>query len=246
MERLQKVLAHAGVASRRKSEDLIRRGRVTVNGKIEERQGVKVDPEYDRIAVDGREIRREKPVHLLFYKPPRVITSVRDPEGRRVVTDFIDIHQRIYPAGRLDYDTEGLLVLTNDGKLAHGLTHPRHEFPKVYEAWVKGIPDKDRIEQLAAGVRLDDGWTAPAKVKMLQSRRKKQESRLQIVIHEGRNRQVKRMCEAVDHPVRRLIRTQLGFLTLDTLNRGEYRHLTPAEVQRCYRMAGIDPRGDVT
>lgn len=235
MERLQKVLAHAGVASRRHSEELIKAGKVKVNGQVVTQLGVKVDSSTDRIEVNGQLIQQERKRTFLFYKPLRVITSVSDPQGRKVVTDYFrSVPERIYPVGRLDYDTEGLLLLTNDGELANRLIHPRYEVDKTYVATVKGRPSPAAIEQLKKGVKLEDGWTAPAGVRILSQ--DEAQTKLQLTIREGRNRQVRRMCEAVGHPVIHLMRTRLGFLTLHGLKRGEYRELTQQEEERLRRL----------
>lgn len=231
MERLQKVMARAGVASRRQCEALIQAGLVKVNGQVVTELGVKVDPAKDRIDVRGKRIEAEKKRTFLFYKPKNVITSMADPRGRRVVADYFrEIPERVYPVGRLDYDTEGLLLLTNDGDLANRLAHPRYEVDKVYVATVRGKPDPASLERLEKGVKLEDGWTAPARVRLLQAGEKR--SKIELIIHEGRNRQVRRMCEAVGHPVLHLIRTRLAFLTLDGIKPGGYRELTPGEIQR--------------
>jgi 23S rRNA pseudouridine2605 synthase len=235
MERLQKVMARAGVASRRQCEELISQGRVKVNGELVTAQGVKVDPERDIIEVDGKPVFTEAKRTFLFYKPAGVITSMTDPRGRKVVADFFrDVRERVYPVGRLDYDTEGLLLMTNDGELANRLIHPRYEVDKVYVATVRGRPGREALESLATGVRLEDGLTAPAKVRVLETGEKR--SRLEITIHEGRNRQVRRMCEAVGHPVIHLIRTRVAFLSLAGLRRGEFRELHPKEVDRLKRL----------
>ncbi|MDR6224548.1 pseudouridine synthase [Desmospora profundinema] len=237
MERLQKVMAHAGVASRRACEELIRAGRVRVNGEPVTELGRRVDPQRDRIQVNGREIRRESKRYFLFYKPKGVITSVTDPRGRRVVTDFFrEVDERVYPVGRLDYETEGLLLLTNDGELANRLAHPRHEVDKVYQARVADHPGEESLERLRKGIRLEDGWTAPAKVRVLESAGK--DCWLEIVIHEGRNRQVRRMLDAIGHPVRRLIRTRIDFLTLAGLKPGRHRSLKQGEVERLRERLG--------
>jgi 23S rRNA pseudouridine2605 synthase len=235
MERLQKVMAHAGVASRRRCEELIKAGRVKVNGRVVTELGLKVNPKEDRIEVNGRPLVREQKRTFLFYKPLRVITSMHDPLGRKTVADFFhDIKERVYPVGRLDYDTEGLLLVTNDGNLANHLLHPRYEVEKVYIATVQGKPSQSSIERLRNGVKLDDGITAPAKVRLLETNEKK--SKLELIIHEGRNRQVRRMCAAVGHPVEKLIRTRIGFLGINGLKRGEYRELKPEEIQRLKKM----------
>jgi 23S rRNA pseudouridine2605 synthase len=241
MERLQKVLAHAGVASRRHCEEMILDGRVQVNGNVIRELGVKVDPKKDHILVDGKPIRKEEYVYLLLYKPTGVITSVRDPQGRPVVTDLLKgVKQRVYPVGRLDYNTSGLLLLTNDGELANRLTHPSYEIDKVYRAWVKGVPPAEKVKQLATGIMLEDGMTAPGQAKLLTVSPAKDRALLELTIHEGRNRQVRRMCEAIGHPVLSLERIRLGFLTLEGLEPGGYRPLTTAEVERLRRGLSVD------
>lgn len=231
MERLQKVIAQAGIASRRKAEELISEGRVTVNGKTITELGTKVSPN-DKIEVNGIPVEREHPVYYLFYKPRAVITSVKDEKGRKVVTDFFNgVEQRIFPVGRLDYDTSGLLVLTNDGQFANKLMHPRYKIDKVYIAKVKGIPLRETLKKLERGVKLEDGVTAPAKAKLKSVDRQKQTAIIELTIREGRNRQVRRMLEAVGHSVLKLKREQYGFLTLDGLRPGEYRELSPHEVK---------------
>lgn len=233
MERLQKVLAQAGLASRRKAEEMIRSGQVQVNGQVVTELGTKVDPEQDRIVVNGRPIFLERKVYYLFHKPRGVITSVSDPYGRKVVLDyFTDIKERIYPVGRLDRDTTGLLLLTNDGPLVHQLLHPSYELEKVYLATVKGIPTEEKLRRLAQGVPLTDGLTAPAKVERLVEDRKKNETTIRISIHEGRNRQVRRMFKYIGHPVLKLHRERFAGLTLGDLKPGERRPLTVEEVKR--------------
>ncbi|WP_017728112.1 pseudouridine synthase [Halalkalibacterium ligniniphilum] len=238
MERLQKVIAQAGVASRRKAETLIAEGKVTVNGKIVRELGVKVTPNKDKIEVNGVPIDREEPVYFLLYKPSGVISSVKDEKGRKVVTDFLqDVEQRVFPVGRLDYDTSGLLLLTNDGEFANLLMHPRHKVEKVYVAKVKGIPSRDKLKVLEKGIKLEDGVTAPAKVKMLSLDKKKQTAIIRLTIHEGRNRQVRRMFEAIGYPVLKLKREQYAFLDLKGLNPGEARQLKPIEVKHLRELA---------
>jgi 23S rRNA pseudouridine2605 synthase len=231
-ERLQKVLAEAGIASRRKCEEIITAGRVHVNGEIVTTLGVKVDKELDEIQVDGRYINKQKKIYLLLNKPKGVITSSADPEGRKVVTDFLHgIKERVYPVGRLDYDTEGLLLLTNDGEFAHILTHPRHHVPKTYKATVKGVPHGAILEKLRNGIQLEDGMTSPADVEYADVNPEKNETVVQITIYEGRNRQVRRMFEAVSFPVVRLTRIKFGPIFLFGVPRGKFRHLTPSEVE---------------
>jgi 23S rRNA pseudouridine2605 synthase len=235
MERLQKVMAHAGVASRRQCEEWIRAGRVRVNGRVVTELGVKVDPGRDRIEVDGKPIVFERKRTFLFYKPLKVITSMKDPQGRRTVADFFRlVPERVYPVGRLDYDTEGLLLLTNDGELANRLIHPRYEVDKAYVATVKGRPSPHALKQLRSGILLEDGRTAPARVRLLEEG--ENHSRLELVLHEGRNRQVRRMCEAVGHPVLHLIRTRVGFFTLKGLKPGAWRELNPEELTRLKKL----------
>lgn len=231
MERLQKVLAHAGVASRRKCEELILAGRVTVNGEVVRELGVKADPAVDEILVDGRPIRPESRVVILFHKPKGVISSVFDPRGRKVVTDFLHgVKERVYPVGRLDYDTEGLLLLTNDGELTQLLTHPKHQVPKTYHVTVKGVVHGDDLDKLRQGILLEDGWTEPAEAEYVDVDLDNRRSVISLTITEGRNRQVRRMFEALRLPVERLRRVQLGPLTLAGVPRGKYRILHPQEV----------------
>lgn len=232
MERLQKVIAHAGVASRRKAEELILDGRVTVNGKTVRELGIKVGPN-EKIEVNGVPLDKEEPVYHLLYKPRGVISSVSDDKGRKVVTDFFPhIKQRIYPVGRLDYDTSGLLLVTNDGEFANLLMHPKHEVEKVYVAKVKGIPLKEKLRELERGIKLEDGKTAPARVKMMSIDKRKQTAIIEITIHEGRNRQVRRMFDAIGHEVLKLKREKYAFLTLAGLSTGDSRELTPHEVKQ--------------
>ncbi|WP_099351740.1 23S rRNA pseudouridine(2605) synthase RluB [Fredinandcohnia onubensis] len=237
MERLQKVIAHAGVASRRKAEELIVAGHVKVNGKVVKELGIKVSSN-DKIEVSGIPLEREEPVYFLFYKPRSVISSVSDDKGRKVVTDFFpETKERIYPVGRLDYDTSGLLLLTNDGEFANLLMHPKYEIEKVYVAKLKGIPPKEKLRQLERGIKLEDGKTAPARVKLISMDKRKQTSIVEISIHEGRNRQVKRMFEAIGHQVIKLKREKFGFLTLSGLSTGEFRELLPHEVKQLRALA---------
>ncbi|MGI5839996.1 MAG: pseudouridine synthase [bacterium] len=242
MERLQKFLAAAGVASRRKCEEIIAAGKVTVNGTLVTQAGVKVDPERDVVKVAGKRIRAmpEKICYLL-NKPAGYISSAHDQFGRPTVLDLIAAPGRIYPVGRLDYDSEGLLLLTNDGGLAFALTHPKHIVDKHYLATVKGVPAETQLEELRRGVCLADGVTAPAFVNLEKSDGRTAD--LSIVIHEGKNRQVRRMCEAVGHPVLRLQRTRLAFLTLEGLAPGQYRCLTAEEMSRLRRL-GSCPTAD--
>lgn len=232
MERLQKVLAQAGIASRRKCEEYILAGRVQVNEETVSTLGAKVDPLTDAITVDGKPVKPQTLVYYAMNKPKGVITSVSDPEGRQTVSDYTkDIKERVYPVGRLDYESEGLLLLTNDGELANLLTHPKHHVPKTYHATVRGVPHGSLIEKLKNGIQLDDGMTAPAEVEYHDVNPEKNESVIAITIYEGRNRQVRRMFDAIHYPVNRLKRVQFGSLLLSGLPRGKTQKLTPAQVK---------------
>ncbi|NBI30431.1 pseudouridine synthase [Chengkuizengella marina] len=238
MERLQKVLANAGIASRRKSEEIILAGRVEVNEKIINTLGVKVNPDEDIIKVDGRPIKSESKIYVLFHKPKGVISSVKDPQGRQIVTDYLKkVKQRVYPVGRLDYDTEGLLLLTNDGEFSNLMTHPKHHIEKTYFVTVKGVPHGSQLDRLKEGIELDDGKTAPAEVEYHDVNPDKNESVISITIHEGKNRQVRRMFEALSIQVKRLKRVQFGFLNLQGVSRGKFRYLQTSEVKELKDLA---------
>lgn len=245
--RLQKYLAHCGVASRRAAEEWIRAGRVRVNGHVVEEMGRQVDPEIDRIEVDGRPVvARQADVYLVLHKPTGVVSSAKDWERGRVsvvkwVRDRGGPAVRIFPVGRLDVASEGLILLTNDGRLASGLLHPSHEVPRTYRATVAGQVGKDALVALAHGVPLEDGPTAKAEVRVVG--RAADRSILEIRIHEGRKRQVRRMCQAVGHPVIRLVRTAMGPLSLGRLRPGEWRPLEAHEVDALYRAASLAPAG---
>ncbi len=231
-ERLQKTLARLGFGSRRVCENLIDDGRVTVNGEVAV-LGRRIDVEHDSLAVDGVPVGiRPGLVYYLLHKPAGVVTTATDTHGRDTVVDLVPTEPRVFPVGRLDMDTEGLLLLTNDGELAHRLTHPSFGVDKEYLAHVEGTPNAAAVTRLRKGVELEDGITAPAKVATLDG------SLLRIVIHEGRNRQVRRMCEAVGHPVIRLVRTRIGPLTDTVLKAGEWRALEPEEVRALSKAAG--------
>lgn len=230
MERLQKVIAHAGIASRRKAESLISEGRVRVNGEVTEELGTKVSKK-DIIEVDGVPIYQEEPVYYLFYKPRGVISAVSDDKNRKVVTDyFIGIPERIYPVGRLDYDTSGALLLTNDGDFSQRLSHPKHQVDKVYVAKVKGYADNKTLYPLTKGVMIEGKKTAPARFEVISTDRKAGTSIVELTIHEGRNHQVKNMLAAVGLPVQKLKRERYGDLTLKGLRPGEFRRLNAKEV----------------
>lgn len=225
-ERLQKALARAGLGSRRACDELIAEGRVTVDGRVAV-LGQRVDAATEQVAVDGVPVPAAPGlVHYLLNKPTGVVTTASDPEGRPVVVSLVPDHPRVFSVGRLDMETEGLLLLTNDGGLAQLLTHPSHGVAKEYLAEVEGVPPPGALRKLREGVELEDGRTAPATVGVVAP------GALRIVIHEGRNRQVRRMCEAVGHPVRRLVRTRIGTLADRTLRPGEWRTLTVDEVRR--------------
>lgn len=232
MERLQKVIAYAGVASRRKAEQLIVEGKVKVNGKVVRELGTKVS-KSDTIEVNGVKLEKEDKVYYMLYKPRGVISAVTDDKGRKTVVDLLKnhVHERIFPVGRLDYDTSGLLLLTNDGEFSNLMTHPKYKIDKTYIARLKGIPDKKSLMKLQNGIKLEDGKTAPAKVSMTLADPKLKKAICEITIHEGRNRQVRRMFEAVGTPVVKLKRERYAFLDLGNLSPGEYRPLTKHEVK---------------
>ena len=233
-ERLQKALARAGLGSRRACEELIADERVTINGQVA-LLGDRVDPDADEVAVDGVVVGvRPGLVHYLLNKPAGVVTTADDPQGRPTVVELVPAEPRVHPVGRLDLDTEGLLILTNEGELTHRLTHPSFGVDKEYLAEVEGTPSRGALRRLREGVELDDGLTAPARVSLLS------DHLLRITIHEGRNRQVRRMCEAVGHPVVRLVRTRIGPLTDRTLAPGAWRDLTGEEVHEL-RLAAFSP-----
>lgn len=230
LERLQKYLARCGVASRRKAEELIKQGQVMVNKQVISEMGFLVDSGKDLIEVKGKKVTPEqRKLYLLFYKPIRVVTTLDDPQQRKKVIDLLQgVAERIYPVGRLDYNSEGLLLMTNDGELAYRLTHPRYEIAKTYQTKVQGLVNEKALNKLRAGVELEDGLTQPAIVKLLRSNHVKTE--LEITIKEGRNRQVRRMCDKIGHPVISLKRIKLGPLVLGNLKPGKYRELKPREV----------------
>lgn len=234
--RLAKYLAMTGVASRRHAEEIISQGRVRVNGVAVQTPAFNVDPEYDEVICDGQHQHPENRIYLLLYKPAGYISSVVDPQGRPTVMDLVkEIKERVFPVGRLDFDTEGLLLMSNDGEFANLMIHPRYQMNKTYEALVKGKVGKDALAILAGGVILDDGITAPAKVQILQE--KNGDSLLEIIIHEGRKRQVRRMCTSIGHEVIHLKRTSFAALTLGGLKPGGFRHLSDREIEDLIRLA---------
>ncbi|MFS0672710.1 pseudouridine synthase [Ornithinibacillus sp. 179-J 7C1 HS] len=236
-ERLQKVIAQSGVTSRRKAEKLIEEGKVKVNNKVVTELGTKVSPD-DKIEVNGIQLEKEVPVHYLFYKPRGVISSVKDEKGRKVVTDFFpEIEERIYPVGRLDYDTSGILLLTNDGEFANLVMHPKHGVEKVYVAKIKGIPSKLELGRLRKGVKDNGELLKAIKYRVISSDKKKNTMILELTLQEGKNRHVRRMMEQLGYPVMKLKRERYGMLTLDGMRVGEYRKLTPKEVKQMINLA---------
>jgi 23S rRNA pseudouridine2605 synthase len=231
MERLQKILSQAGIASRRASENLIVEGRVTVNGETMRELGTKADASRDDIRVDGRRVKfPERHRYILLNKPRGYVSTRSDPQKRPTVIDLVGARDYVYPVGRLDFDSEGLLILTNDGDLAARLTHPRHGVPRVYEVRVLGVPDDHDLQRLARGVVIDGRRTAPADVSVIAEQPKG--ATLRITIREGRNRQVRHMCEAIGHPVDHLKRVAIGPLRDARMKPGQWRELTPEEVKK--------------
>lgn len=235
MERLQKVIANSGYASRRKAEELIKAGRVKVDGKIVKELGTKVSSK-SVIEIDGEILKKEDKVYFLLNKPRGVITSTTDDKARKTVVDLIETDKRIYPVGRLDYDTTGVLILTNDGELTNLLLHPSNNIDKVYIAKINGIIKGEQIKKLEKGVIIDGKTTSPARVKLKSYDKKSKTSILSITIHEGRNHQIKKMIEAVGFEVLKLKREKIAFLDVKDLKSGEYRRLTIKEVKRLYSL----------
>ena len=248
--RLQKILSSAGVASRRAAERLMVEGRVSVNGTVVRELGTRADPGTDDIRLDGRPVGRPaRRLYLLLNKPRGYVTTRSDPEGRPTVLDLLpEVDEYVFPVGRLDYESEGLLLLTNDGELAAGLTHPRHEVPREYHARVRGVPDRHALDRLAGGVTLDGRRTAPAQARLLERGLGEagDQSLVSLTLHEGRTRQVRRMLEAVGHPVVRLRRVRIGPITDPALPLGRYRHLSPREVAALQRAAAGSDSGRAT
>jgi 23S rRNA pseudouridine2605 synthase len=230
-KRLQKILSETGIVSRRKAEDLILEGRVTVNGRIAT-IGMKADLTRDHIKVNGKLLLRPDPkVYLIFNKPGDVVTSLYDPEGRPTVKDFLKgVKYRVFPVGRLDYDSEGLLLLTNDGDFAHAVLHPSKKIPKTYLVKVKGILEGDEVEKLRTGIKLADGMTAPAKVKRV--RKAENNSWIEMTIYQGKKRQIRRMLEKIGHEVLKLRRIRINGLEMGNLKPGTYRYLSAAEINK--------------
>lgn len=240
-ERLQKVLASFGIASRRKAEELIESGKVTVNGKTAT-LGMKVDPLRDHIKVGRKLVAvRERPVYLMFYKPEGILTTLSSEEERPTVGSYLKkIRQRVYPVGRLDYRSEGLMILTNDGALAHALMHPSRKIPKIYHVKVKGVPSSEKLDRLREGVSLEDGKTLPARIKPLVATRTIQNTWLEVTIFEGKKRQIRRMFDKINHPVIKLKRVGIGGLRIGKLEPGDIRTLSLKEVTALKREAGIE------
>ena len=238
-ERLQKIIARAGIASRRAAEELILNGRVMVDGQTITELGGKYDSSRQKICVDGKPLTlAEKKVYYLLNKPKGYLSTAKDERGRRTVLDLLpEVRERVYPLGRLDNNTEGLLLISNDGDLMNGLLHPRYKVNKTYVARLAGVPSEKLLDKLRQGIKLEDGMTAPAVVKMLET--SDSEAKVEITIHEGRNRQVRRMFAAIGCDVRALKRVKFAGLTLKGVKRGHYRPLTDEEITELYKIAGI-------
>ncbi len=233
-ERLQKYLAEAGVASRRKAEELIAQGKVKVNGKVVTEMGMKIDPAKDEVTYLDKKVTTKdtKMVYIMLYKPEGYVTTAKEQFGRPAVMDLVKgVKERIFPVGRLDYDTSGLLLLTNDGDLTYKLTHPKHDVDKTYIAKLYGIPDEGALQKFRRGVVIDGKRTKPAKIQIIDKDKDGRFCTAEIIIHEGRNRQVRKMCEAIKHPVAQLKRVATGDLKLGDLQKGKYRHLTEKEIK---------------
>ena len=233
MERLQKVIANAGYCSRRKAENLILNKKVMVNGNMITELGYKVSPS-DIVTVEGKTLLQEKKEYVLLYKPRGVVTTTKDEHNRKTVLDLIETETRLYPVGRLDYDTSGLLLLTNDGELANLLMHPKTEIDKVYVAKVKGLVNKQEILKLRSGINIGEFRTSRSGARIISYDKKTDTSIIELTIHEGKNHQVKKMLAAIGHDVIKLKRERLSFLTLKGLKSGEYRFLTVKEVKKLY------------
>lgn len=228
-ERLQKYMARCGVASRRKCEEIILLGKVKVNNKVVNELGYKINADNDKVTVDNKLIKpEEKKVYIALNKPEGYVSTVKDEKGRKTIIDLIKIKERVYPIGRLDYDTSGLILLTNDGDIYNKIIHPREEKNKIYIAIIKGMPSKEEIERFKNGINIDGYITAKASFKVLKSN--SDCSEVKIMIHEGKNRQIRKMCEAIKHPVLKLKRVQIGDIKLGDLPKGEWRFLNDNEL----------------
>jgi pseudouridine synthase len=232
LERIQKILARAGIASRREAERMVIEGRVTVNGKVVDELGFKADSSKDHIKVDGKRLARFEPkIALLLNKPRGYVSTVKDPKGRPTVMDLLrNVKWRVYPVGRLDFDAEGLLLLTNDGDFTYLLSHPKFSIPRTYLVKVRGVPEEERLTRLKRGVMLEDGKAKAVSVQLL--RRREKNSWIQVVVTEGRNRLVKRMFSAIGYPVLKLKRVGFGPIRLGDLRIGQFRYLTPEEIEK--------------
>jgi 23S rRNA pseudouridine2605 synthase len=231
LERIQKILANAGIASRREAERMVIEGRVTVNGKVVDKLGFKADPSKDHVKVDGKRLARFEPkVALLLNKPRGYLSTVKDPKGRPTVIDLLkNVKWRVYPVGRLDFDAEGLLLLTNDGDFTYLLSHPKFSIPRTYLVKIRGVPEEERLTRLKRGVMLEDGHAKAVSVKVFRQREKN--SWIQVVVAEGRNHLVKRMFSAIGYPVLKLKRVGFGPIQLGDLRIGQFRYLTPEEME---------------
>lgn len=235
--RLQKWIAQAGIASRRKAEEIIQAGRVCINGVVITELGAKANPNTDKVTVDGKpaELNRQEKIYVMLHKPEGVVTTVTDLFGRTTVIDILpaDMTTRLYPVGRLDYDTSGLIFLTNDGDWTQKVTHPKYEVKKTYVAVVKGIPSEQLLKKFRDGLKIDNKKTAPCQAVIDEKKKQVNATTLRITIHEGRNRQVRKMCDAIGHPVIKLKRVAVGDVKLGDLKKGEWRYLTAQEVKKC-------------
>jgi pseudouridine synthase len=237
--RLQHFLAQAGVGSRRQCEKLITAGRIRVNGHVVQTLGAKIDPEHDEVHIDNKPVGTEEKFYMVLHKPSGYLSTVIDNRGRPTVSDLVrDVPARLYPVGRLDMDTEGILLMTNDGDFCYRMTHPKFEIKKTYLAEVKGKPSRRALAELRRGVKMEEGETSPAEVKLIKSAGNC--STVEITIHEGRKRQVKKMCKAVGYPVKRLKRIEFGGIRLGNLRPAHYRPLSDSERKRLFKDAGMD------
>ncbi len=233
MQRLQKIIAHAGICSRRKAEEYIAAGRVAVDGQLVTKPGLKVDPDQVSITVDGKPVSLEEKVYILLNKPVGYVTTMADPQGRPIVSDLLpEIKHRLFPVGRLDLDSEGALLMTNDGALTNKVLHPRYEINKTYEATVRNFPNRAALQRLEQGIIIDNQKTWPAKLQILY--RKKGTTTIEIIIHEGKKRQVRKMFQAIGHYVVKLKRTAYGGLKLGTLESGKYRFLSKNDIKMLF------------
>ena len=231
-ERLQKYLAECGIASRRKCEEYILQGKVKVNNNLVTELGTKINPQKDIVAFEGKEIKREnKKIYILLNKPIGYVTTAEEQFGRDKVLDLVKVKERIVPVGRLDMYTSGALILTNDGDFVYKVTHPKHEITKTYTVTLKGIVNKTEVEQLRKGVKIEDYITKPAKVKILKTDEERDISRLEITIHEGKNRQIRKMCESIGKKVLALHRSKIGNIDVKSIKIGEWRYLKDSEVK---------------